>query len=429
MARHFGESGGELLVDGLRIGDVAAQFGTPLFVYDLGVVGGQLQALRTALPPPFEICYSVKANPNLGLLRFLVARGCGLEIASQGELAAATAAGCPAQRILFAGPGKTEDELDAALAAGVGEIHVESRTEAVRLGTLARRRTTRARIALRVNPGAAVEGGGLRMGGKPAPFGIDEDQLEEVVRTVEAEPALDLVGLHLYMGTQILDHELLLRQYTEGLEIAGRLQRRLGRRLETIDFGGGYGVPYFGHERPLDLEQFGRRLAPWARDATSRPEFAATRFVVEPGRFLVAEAGLYVTRVTDVKVSRGKKFVIVDGGMHHHLAASGNLGQTIKRNFPVALLDGLGRSNREPVDVVGPLCTPLDVLARAVPLPPVAIGDLIGVFQSGAYGRSASPLGFLSRSSPAEVIVHQGRARLARRHGRPQDFLDDQILE
>ncbi len=424
--RHFGIAEGQLLVGGLPIADIATQFGTPLYVYDQTVLQRRYGALRDALPTNFDICYSVKANPNQALLRFFVERNCGLEIASSGERVQALAAGCPPERILFAGPGKTEVEIAAAVAQGIGEIHIESLTEVRRVAAAAQGCDRRVRIALRVNPAASVQGGGMRMGAKPAPFGIDEDQLEEVLAEIAQETALDVVGIHLYVGTQILDAQVLLEQYRAGLEIARRASARLGKPLSTIDLGGGLGVPYFVHERPLDLAQLRQGLAQLTQETAGDPALAGVRYIIEPGRFLVAEAGIYVARVTDAKVSRGKRFVITDGGMHHHLAASGNLGQTIKRNFPVALVNKLDQAAGEAVDVVGPLCTPLDVLARNLALPPVEIGDLVGVFQSGAYARAASPLGFLSRQSPPEVLIAEGVSHLIRRRGSDADYLADQ---
>jgi diaminopimelate decarboxylase len=427
VTRHFGARGGELLVGGIPVGELAARHDTPLFVYDAAILDRQWRALREALPAPFEIFYSVKANPSQAILRSFLERGCGLEVASGGELSQALAAGCAAERIFFAGPGKTPPELAAALARGVGEIHVESVVEARRLAALARRARRAPRVALRVNLCAAVEGGGLRMGARPAPFGIDEDRLDEAVDAIRREPSLDVAGLHLYLGTQILDAGVLVAQYAAGLETARRLAKRLDRPLATIDLGGGLGVPYFEHERRLDLDRLGRGLDRLAEEIAADPALSGARLVLEPGRFLVAEAGIYVARVTDVKVSRDRTFVITDGGMHHHLAASGNLGQTIKRNFPLAVVNKLDRPAGEVVDVVGPLCTPLDMLARGVRLPPVAVGDLIGVFQSGAYARSASPLGFLSRPAPPEVMIGHGRDRVVRRRGRDEDHLADQV--
>ena len=265
------------------------------------------------------------------------------------------------------------------------------------------------------------------MGGRPAAFGVDEESLEEVLDLLLSLKNLDFRGMHLFTGTQILDFQILVNQYRKGLEIARRVAARLKRPLHTLDFGGGLGTPYFPHEEPLDTIQLKSALDILFKPLYDDPLFAGTQFMVEPGRYLVGEAGVYVCRVNDIKVSRGKKFLILDGGMHHHLAASGNLGQTIKRNYPVAVLNKLNEPAEETYDLAGPLCTPLDVLARGAKLPRIDVGDLIGVFQSGAYARSASPLGFLSHPSPPEVWVENGSHCLIRRRGEFGDYLRDQL--
>ncbi len=417
VRRNFAVERGELVIGGQPVSKIAEEFGTPLYVYDQGVLARQLSELRAALPASFELFYSVKANPNAALLKFIVERGCGLEIASSGELMQALAGGCTAERIVFAGPGKTVNELSLAIECGIGEIHLESLAEARRIAAIARHTNRTMRVAVRVNPSAGIQGGGMRMGAKPSPFGVDEDQLDAVLDQLKQEPALDVTGIHLYVGTQILDAETLLGQYREALAIGRRAAARLGRPLRMIDLGGGLGIPYFAHEQRLDLAAVGAGLAQMAREAAADPLLREAKFVIEPGRYLVGECGIYVTRVLDVKQSRGKTFVVVDGGMHQHLAASGNLGQTIKRNFPVAVLNKLDATPAEAVDVVGPLCTPLDVLARNLPLPMVVEGDLIGVLQSGAYARTASPLGFLSHPAPPEVLIAEGAARLVSGRG------------
>jgi diaminopimelate decarboxylase len=288
---------------------------------------------------------------------------------------------------------------------------------------VAHRLGVRARAGLRVNPGAEVQGGAMRMGGKPAPFGVDEESLDEVTDTLLADPAVEFRGLHIFSGTQILDATVLVNQYRRGLEIARRLAARLGRPLATLDFGGGLGVPYFATESPLDMHKLREQLQALMAEIEGDRRLAGTRFLVEPGRYLVAEAGVYVARVNDIKVSRGKTFYILDGGMNHHLAASGNLGQVIKRNFPLAVVNRLGEPTSQSVDVVGPLCTPLDTLARDASLAPAEVGDLVGIFQSGAYGLSASPLGFLSHPTPAEVLVADGVGTLIRPRLRWEDLL------
>jgi len=423
--RYFGRNAGELCIGGHPVTRLAAQFGTPLFIYDAAVLHRKWKILRETLPYEFKIFYSVKANPNQSILRVFLNLGCGLEVASGGEFYRAVQAGALPDNILFAGPGKTESELELVLKHGIGEIHLESSIEARRVIAICRRLGVTAKVSVRINPKVEVQGGAMRMGGKPAPFGIDEEQVDLLVDELEQDPCIDFRGIHLFTGTQILDDRVLLAQYRRAVEIARRIARRLGRPLRTVDLGGGLGIPYFPHEQPLNMESVRDHLAGLMEEIRHDPLFAGTQFVVEPGRYLVGEAGIYVSRITDIKVSRGKKFFILDGGMHHHLAASGNLGQVIKRNFPIAVLSKLDQERVDVADLVGPLCTPLDTIARELPVPSAEVGDLIGIFQSGAYARWASPLGFLSHPTPPEVLVSIDDIRLITRRGTYGDmFLD-----
>jgi len=417
--------GGDLLVGALPVSSLLARYGTPFFLYDRGIVERKYQALRRVLPESFAIAYSVKANPNPAFLRFFLEQGCALEIASEGEFHQAKAAGCSPANLLFAGPGKTESELELVIAEGIGEIHSESSLEVDRISRISRRLGARTSIAIRVNPAGNEGGGAMTMGGKSAPFGVDEEQLEPLLARVASDPQLQFCGIHLFVGTQILDHELLLAQYRAGLKIAKRAADFLNISLRMLDFGGGLGVPYFPGDCQLDLLQLGRGLTDLISEAKKEPCFRQTRFVVEPGRFLVAEAGLYIARINDIKISRGKKYLILDGGMNHHLAASGNLGQIVKRNFPMAIVNKLDAVETETVEVVGPLCTPLDTLGRSVQLARADVGDLLGIFQSGAYARTASPTGFLSRASAPEVWVENGQDVLVRERGTFEDYMHD----
>jgi len=425
VKQHFSVCEGQLSIGGIRVADIAAQFGTPLYVYDQDLIEARIDRLRQALPESFRLFYSIKANPNATILRTMLARGCGLEVASAGELYQTLQAGCRPENIVFAGPGKTRDELAAALQAGIREIHVESLEEAECLNALALDSNRTATISLRINP-VAASGGAMRMGGQATPFGIDEEELETTLDQMLALTGLKIVGIHLFMSTQVLDASVLVEQYQRALQIAQRVAVRLPHPLESIDFGGGLGTPYFPHERELDLEQVAAGLREIAKQMRSDPLLSSAQGILEPGRYLENEAGIYLARVTRVKHSRGKTFGVIDGGMHHHLAASGNLGQTIKRNYPVALVNKMDQPNDQPVDIVGPLCTPLDTLARKVDLPAIEMGDLFAVFQSGAYARTSSPHGFLSHNTPAEVMIANGSATLVRRRGEPQDYLSDQ---
>ncbi|MEH3119842.1 MAG: type III PLP-dependent enzyme [Methylorubrum populi] len=418
IAENFSrDAGGVLHVGGLPLTELTKEFGTPLFVYDAGLMRRTYRALREAVAGFAEVDFSVKANPNPAVIRVFSQEGAGAEIASGAEFEAASKAGVPPQKVLFAGPGKGAADLDRVIAGGIGEIHLENREEVFRVVAAARRHGVRVRVALRINPGAAAQGGAMRMGGKPSPFGFDEEALDAAVDAVEADSALRLVGLHLFAGTQGLQAGTLLGQWAYGLGLAARIAKRIGRPLETVDLGGGLGIPYFSGDAALDLGAIRAGLPDLIATLRADPLLAGARVVLEPGRYLAGPAGVYVARVLAVKDSRGSRFVITDGGMHHHLAASGNLGQIVKRDFPLAAVVEGPEAARAPTAIVGPLCTPLDMLARAAPLPPLAEGDLVAVLQSGAYGLTASPTGFLSHPLPAEVLVDGGEATVIRARG------------
>ncbi|MDB4380515.1 diaminopimelate decarboxylase [Mariniblastus sp.] len=427
--KHFGIREHQLCIGDISIEELTNQFGTPLFIYHQDTITKTIRDLQSRLPDRFQLYYSIKANPNAAILRTVLAEGCGLEIASNGELQQALAAGCEPSQILFAGPGKTQTELSAALDAKIGEIHVESIEEARWINQLASQKGSVESISLRVNP-VDTAGGAMQMGGKPSPFGVDEETLESVVSEIQQQENTKITGVHIYMGTQILDAEILLAQYHRGISIANAVAQQIDAPLATLDLGGGLGTPYFAHETELDLDAFQQGLVEIDQAMASSPWLANTKAIIEPGRFLVNEAGIYVARVTRVKRSRGKTFAVIDGGMHHHLAASGNLGQTIKRNYPLAVLNKIDEAaTEEVVEIVGPLCTPLDTIGRSISLPSIEAGDLVGVFQSGAYARAASPLGFLSHPTPAEVLVSENDAHLIRRRGLFEDLLKDQQIE
>jgi len=425
VQQHFEVVENELVIDGYSIRSIAERFGTPHFVYSGTAILRRIERLKEVLPPGFELYYSIKANPNAQILKLCLTSECGLEIASGGELFQALNAGCNAQNILFAGPGKSTEELAFAVESEIGEIHLESVEEARRLSQVAEKQNRVIRVAIRINP-LDASGGAMRMGGQPSPFGIPEEQLVDSVQTIGALKGLRLVGVHLFMGTQILDTALLTTQYGRAVELAIQVAELIGRPLETVDFGGGLGTPYFAHERPLAWEGVASALSSARERMDGHPLTSGAKGIVEPGRFLVAESGVYVMRVLEVKESRGKQFAICDGGMHHHLAASGNLGQTIKRNFPIAVLNKIQSEELASYQIVGPLCTPLAALGRNVELPTISAGDLVGVFQSGAYARTASPHGFLSHSTPPEILTFPDRLEVIRRKGEFADTTYDQ---
>jgi diaminopimelate decarboxylase len=410
-------SGAELVVGGVGVSELARVYGTPLFAYDAGVMRRNYRQLRQAVSGFAEVYYSIKANPNTAVASLFVEEGAGLEIASGAEFLRARAAGCAPARILFAGPAKSPDELALTIEAGIGEIHLESLEEIEHVGRIAARLERTVTVAVRVNPVSAARGGAMQMGGRPAPFGFDEETLEDALAAVAAHPQLRVSGVHVFAGTQILDAGVLLDQWSHSISVAARVARQLGRPLETLDLGGGLGIPYYAGDKRLDLDRVARGVPALRAALAADPLLRETRVILEPGRFLAGSGGVYVMAVRAVKMSRGTRFVVCDGGMHHHLAASGNLGQVVKRDYPIVAATRLDETDCAPSHLVGPLCTPLDTLGRNTPLPRLREGDLVAVLQSGAYGLTASPSGFLSHPTPAEVLVENGRHKLIRRRG------------
>ena len=405
-------SNNAMFIGGTSVSELADAAGTPLFVYDAEAIRTRMSELRTWLPESIRVHYAIKANPFPPLLQLMAKLADGADIASAGELQFALAAGFAASNIGFAGPAKTDAELHAAIEAGV-RIHVESKGELTRLAAVARNIGKRASTALRINPDFEVKGAGMRMGGGARAFGIDAENVPQLLDEWSAvADVLDFVGFHVFAGSQVLDGDVLAQTLRATWLLVRRLAASAPSTIRVVNLGGGFGIPYFTHERRLDTVPVAEALQEIATDAAKSLPDAALH--VELGRYLVGEAGFYVARVVDVKESRGHVFVMTDGGMNHHLAASGNLGQVIRRNFPIALAhrmdafsnySGGGAAHGAPVTVHGPLCTPLDVLADRIDLPPTKVGDLLVVFQSGAYAASASPQLFLSRGAASERLV------------------------
>ncbi len=395
----FAEQSGALTIGGHDASALVATHGAPLFVYDAALVAGQVARFRAAMPA-IDLHYAIKANPLPALLARIAPVVDGLDVASGGELARALAVK-PGAAISFAGPGKRDAELEAAIAAGA-TLNLESAGEARRALAAGDRLGVRPRVAVRVNPDMELRGSGMKMGGRASPFGIDAEHAAAVVRDVIAGGA-DWRGLHIYAGSQALDAGAVIEMQAATLALAARLAEQVGVTPPLVNLGGGFGVPYFAGDVALDVEAVGAALgeALAMRGAALRD----SRFAIELGRWLVAEAGVYLTRVVDVKASRGETFVVVDGGLHHQLAASGNFGTVVRRNYPLAVAARMGVAAAGDVSVVGCLCTPLDRLGDRVALPPVAEGEVIAIFLAGAYGATASPAAFLGHLAPTELVV------------------------
>ncbi len=393
---------GSLLVNGIPIELIAERVGqTPFYVYDRAAITARVAELRAALPSLVKLHYAIKANPMPAVVAHMKPLVDGFDVASHREMLVALDSGMQASEISFAGPAKREPELRAAIAAGIC-INCESETELERIEVQSEQLGIQPRVALRVNPAFELKGSGMKMAGSPKQFGIDAARIPAAMRRAK-EAGLGFEGLHIYCGSQNLNADSIIEANLRTVELACRLQDETGIALEFINIGGGYGIPYFPGELALGLAKVGEALGR-TLDANA-VGLADTEIVVELGRFLVGEAGYYVTRVTDIKESQGHGFVMVDGGLHHHLANSGNFGQILRKNYPVVIGNKLGGTAGGTVSVVGPLCTPLDIVADKVQLPSVELGDLIVVLQSGAYGYTASPHLFLSHPVPLELLV------------------------
>ncbi len=375
--------------------------GTPLFVYDRSMIGQQVAHFRAAMPDGVALHYAVKANPYPELLRWLITHVDGFDLASAGELATLEEAGGLYEPVSFAGPGKRDAELEFAIARGV-TINLESEGEAKRAIAVAERVGERPKLAIRVNPPFALKGAGMKMGGLASPFGVDAVRVPDLAKAIVAAGA-EWRGLHVYAGSQVLRAEAVIETQAAIVALAAQVAIESGLPMPHVNLGGGFGIPYAPGDTRLDVDAVGRALCETLRDAPD--VLAETQYAIELGRWLVGEAGIYLTRVIDRKESGGKTFVVTDGGLQHMLAATGNFGQLLRRNYPIANARHFGEEATEEATVTGCLCTPLDLLGDEVMLPRTEVGDVIAIFCAGAYGLSASPQAFLSQPGAREVLV------------------------
>ena len=396
----YGSVDGVLAIDGHKASDLAA-VGTPLFVYSAALIRERVASLRRALPKQVALHYAVKANPYVPVLELFATLVDGFDIASGGELEILRAAGIDLSLVSFAGPGKRDAELESAIVSGV-TLNLESEAEADRALRIADKTGKTPRLAIRVNPEFDLKGSGMKMGGGAKPFGLDAERVPELARKIVASGA-EWRGLHIFAGSQALDAEAIADTQGQTLDLAARLARESGVPLPHCNLGGGFGIPYFPGDVPLDTARIGAALE--ARLAVLPDELAETQFCIELGRHLVGEAGVYLCRVVDRKISHGEVFLVTDGGLHHQLAASGNFGTVVRRNYPVAIATRFGAEVEEEASVVGCLCTPLDILANKGGFPRAEVGDLIAVFCAGAYGASASPAAFLGQGPAREILI------------------------
>ncbi len=398
----FGQIEGQLAVGGIPLKRLAEQVGsTPFFAYDRTLLTSRVKMLRSTLPQKIKLSYAIKANPMPAVVQHLATLVDAFDVASADEMRTALDTTMRSADVSFAGPGKNEASIARAVAAGV-VIEVESPTEVSRCLQAGNRLGLRPRVAIRVNPDFEVKGSGMRMGGGPQQFGVDAEKVPVLLADLVAAD-VDFLGFHVFAGSQNLSAELLCLAQRRTVDLIMKLADN-APPIRYVNLGGGFGIPYFDKDQPLDLSAVANNLAELL-DSTLNPRLPNAKVVIELGRYIVGECGVYVTRVVDRKESRGRQYVVVDGGLHHQLAASGNFGQVIRRNYPIAVGTRLCEEVDEAVHVVGCLCTPLDLLGDNVSLPHSDIGDLIVLFQAGAYGLTASPTAFLGHPPPVEVLV------------------------
>jgi len=406
----------------LNLEALAAAHRTPFYVYDMDAAAAHTRRLRALLPDFVDLLYCAKANANKLVLGSFRPEVHGLDISSAGELDLAVAVGWSPAVMSFAGPGKNEDELERAVRAGVRIVSVESPTELRRAAKIVNSYGGKPLgITLRINPSSAPKEFPMKMGGLPSQFGVPEEDAEEVMAEALRTEGIHVLGVHIYSGTNSLEARAIVENAQQTCAIAARLADKFDKTWEVVNLGGGFGVPYFPGQVAMDMEALAASLTTALREfRDAHPRFAQTRFLLELGRFLIAEYGAYVTRVVDVKETRGKRFAILDGGMHHCFPATGNFGQVIKKNYPIHNATRPD-AEKQVQDLVGPLCTPIDSMARAIELPRAEIDDLVVFDRCGAYSFAASPILFLSHDTPPELVRHDGKVVLVRER-RPASF-------
>jgi diaminopimelate decarboxylase len=393
------DDNGRLLIGGQDVETLVKQAGgTPLFVYDSYEIASRVAKFRAAFPEEVALHFAVKANSYAPLLEIMAGLVDGFDVASAGELGRVAHLGLP---ISFAGPGKRDQELETAIRAGV-TVNLESEGETERALAICAREGLTGKLAVRVNPPFGLKGSGQKMGGLPSQFGVDHERAPALIRRI-VEARAEWRGLHIFAGSQALQAEALIELQHDTVALAASICEEAGHAPPHVNLGGGFGIPYFAKDQPLDVEAVGEALANTLSD---RPKILAdAEFAIELGRWLVGEAGVYLIRIVDRKESRGKIFLVTDGGLHHQLAASGNFGQLLRRNYPVAIATRFNAEPEEEVTITGCLCTPLDLLADEAMLPRAEVGDLVAIFCAGAYGLTASPQEFLSQPRAREILV------------------------
>jgi diaminopimelate decarboxylase len=391
-----------LQIGGIALIRLAQRVGsTPFYAYDRQKITERIVLLRQHLPEEILLYYAMKANPMPAVVQHLAELVDGMDVASAGEMKTALDTTLSPEKISFAGPGKKEHELRSAIAAGV-VLNLESEQEMELVAQLGEYLGIVPNVAIRVNPDFELKSSGMKMGGGPKPFGVDAERVPDMLIRLSLL-GLNFVGFHLFSGSQNLNAAAIQEMHTKTFQLGIRLAEHAPSPVRLFNIGGGFGIPYFPGDRALNIAAIGENLQRLIPEV--KRQLPDARIAIELGRYMVAEAGIYVCRVLERKISRGQIFLVTDGGLHHHLAASGNFGQVIRKNYPVIIGNKVQGADREVVSVVGPLCTPLDLLADQMQMAKASVGDLVVILQSGAYGLTASPAAFLGHPAAIEVLI------------------------
>jgi len=405
---------------------VVKTYSTPLYVYDTHVIEKCYMTLKESLGNVPHIYYSLKANPAVAIAHVLQKLGAGVEVCSGAELELAIMAGFSPDKIIFVGPAKKTAELARAIQLRIRAIVCESEEEFLLINELAKTGSVVANVALRINPAFAVRNASLRMGGVPSQFGMDEEKIFEKRDFFMNKKHVHVIGIQVFSATRILNEDILLENTKNILALFKHLSATWKVNFSFLDIGGGFGVPYFRDEKPIHFFKLRHQLEPLLK--TFKEKNPDVDLIVESGRYLVAESGVFVSRIVSIRESRGVRFLITDGGMNCHLTAAG-YGSLVKRNFPIRLLGDRSSFEEYRYHITGPLCTPTDLIGRDVLLPEAKIGDCVVIESSGAYGPTASPVYFLGHGYPAEVLLQNGEALLIRQRDHFQDFLHRQYFQ
>ncbi|KAB2881088.1 diaminopimelate decarboxylase [bacterium] len=421
MLEYFKRNTSRLQIGGMDFEEMTRLYKTPLYVYDSEIIRAKFQRLREAMPPHVHIFYAMKSNPNLAVIRILAELGCGFDVASIGELTAIKKLAIDGARVVFTGPGKSDDEIVLAIQLGIYSFNCESENEIIRINSAAKKENKKIKIGLRVNTDYAIKESIKMIGGTQAKkFGIDENQIFDVIDRVRKLENVIVVGIHVFNAAQVLDYKQLAANTKNILRLACDIMDHKNLSLEYIDIGGGLGIPYAEGEKELDVIALGREFSDLHKEISS---LSTVRWIVEPGRYLSGECGVLLTNVVDVKTSRGVRFVITDAGINNFLRPA-----LIHQNHPVRVSNKFDHEPANIYRVEGPLCTSLDCIGMDVKLPDIEVGDTIAFFNAGAYGFSESMPYFLSHPIPAEVMIRDRKAVLVRRRIEPQEYIDHCII-